>query len=345
MTLISTCRDRLNTALLTFAWDQWSQLGVFGAPTMASPWAQDPEALFLLTLEVARSDPRLFDEILDWAVRNEPLLSVRRLRTLCHDDTDRALTAAALEYAGRHRNRQRPLPQAALPTAAGPTALYRDIALPVTGPPDPAFLRHGLLRPLREPSGKSQAPDFNAAIALPLRLRQLLGVGARAEVISYLLTADAPPSSTQTITQSAAFAKRNVHEALTALSAARVITTFTADHGQRHSIDRARWATLLGVPTNTLPNRRAWPQLLGALRSILRWLWRNDLDGLSNYLLASTTADLIDTVQGDLAHAGVHLDAPTTAETAWTNLESLIDGALQLIDATSAPVPSRRWSS
>lgn len=75
---ISALRARLNSALLEFAWDEWAQMGVL--TTREHRWAQDPEALLLLTLEVARDDPRLFDEVLDWLVRNEPLISLRRIR-------------------------------------------------------------------------------------------------------------------------------------------------------------------------------------------------------------------------------------------------------------------------
>jgi hypothetical protein len=63
--------------------------------------AQDPEALLLFTFEVARDDPRLFGEVLDWLALNERLVSVQRLRNLCRDDADagggRALMGSALE--------------------------------------------------------------------------------------------------------------------------------------------------------------------------------------------------------------------------------------------------------
>jgi hypothetical protein len=44
-------------------------MAVLGAPSGGSRWAQDPEALLISTLEVARDDPRLFDEVLDWLIR------------------------------------------------------------------------------------------------------------------------------------------------------------------------------------------------------------------------------------------------------------------------------------
>lgn len=64
-------------------------MGVFATARRADRWAADPEALLLFTLEVARADARLFDEVLDWLALNERLVSVQRLRNLYRDDTDR----------------------------------------------------------------------------------------------------------------------------------------------------------------------------------------------------------------------------------------------------------------
>jgi hypothetical protein len=63
-------------------------------------WSQDIEALLLLTFEVARADPRLFDEVLDWLVTNEHLISVRRLRTLAKPSasTERRARARAARW-------------------------------------------------------------------------------------------------------------------------------------------------------------------------------------------------------------------------------------------------------
>jgi hypothetical protein len=95
---ISAHRQRLSDQLVAFAWEQWAQMGLLATPHRRSPWAQDPEALIVFTLEIARAEPRLFDELLDWMLLNEPLLSVRRLRAMCIDETDRTLTTATLAW-------------------------------------------------------------------------------------------------------------------------------------------------------------------------------------------------------------------------------------------------------
>src|SRR5580692_9405652 len=105
---ISSTSRRLSDQLVAFAWDEWAQMGLFATPHRRSTWAQDPEALFVFTLEVARADARLFDELMDWMLVNESLLSVRRLRAMCVDETDRALVATALGWLAHQRPRTRP---------------------------------------------------------------------------------------------------------------------------------------------------------------------------------------------------------------------------------------------
>ena len=66
-------------------------------------------------------------------------------------------------------------------------------------------------------SGKSQWPNPHALINFAFRLRQLLSIGARAEAARFLLTTAATSVSAQVVTESAGYAKRNVHDALAAL--------------------------------------------------------------------------------------------------------------------------------
>jgi hypothetical protein len=190
--------------------------------------------LLLFTFEIARADPRLFDEVLDWLVVNERLLSVQRLRNLCRDETDRALVDASLAWAAQWRPRARLAPRTGGDQAHsdGEQPLFRDSQLRVARP-DQAFQSHGWLKPRTEPSGKSIPPNLLTPINFAFRLRQILGVGARAEVSRALLTTDATRATAQVITESAGYAKRNVQEALTALHTAGVA-------GQRSSDDRRR---------------------------------------------------------------------------------------------------------
>ena len=136
----SATREDLQGRLASFLWGQWAQMGILATAERSDRWAADPEALLLLSFEVGRQGPRLFEEVLDWLVRNERLVSIQRLRNLARDEDDRALVEAVVGWLGQRRRRSRLEARpasAAEPTEAQP--FFRDSPLPV-GDPDPAFL-------------------------------------------------------------------------------------------------------------------------------------------------------------------------------------------------------------
>src|ERR1700685_2999485 len=80
--LLSELRERVREGFLEFVWRQWAQVGVSANIARFDRWAIDPEALILFTIGIARRDPRLFDEMLDWMAFNHELLSSHRLRNV-----------------------------------------------------------------------------------------------------------------------------------------------------------------------------------------------------------------------------------------------------------------------
>ncbi len=325
---ISDLRRKVTDHLLDFAWDQWAQMGVSAASRRTDRSAQDPEALLLFTLEIARADPRLFGEVLDWLAQNERLMSVQRLRNLCRDDIDRRLADAALAWVadsreGGHR-RSRPI------TSEMPSAVqvFRDVKAD-PGRLDATFRAHGWLMPPIARSGKSQVPNFQVPINFAFRLRQLLGIGARAESARFLLTVRTPSVTVQVVTESVGFAKRNVHEALAALYWAGVVDAVTVGNEQRYRIDRKRWGTLLGLPEDGFPTERPWPQLLHALRVLLRWLEDQQHEQLSPYMLASQARTLVEEIRPELRYASVRIPAGGRLGTEyWQDFVELVEAAL-----------------
>lgn len=301
----STSRN-LQDRLASFLWEQWAQMGILATAGRSDRWAADPEALLLLSFEVGREDPRLFEEVLDWLARNERLISIQRLRNLIRDEADRALVEAVVGWLGQRRRR----PRLAARTAEEPTeaqSFFRNSPLPVSDP-DPAFLAQGFLKPNSEPSAKSQAPNLLLPINFAFRLRLLLGIGTRAEAARALLTIGAPHVNVQVLAASTAYTKRNVQEAVTSLTAAGVLFAFAVGNEQRFSIPRDRWAQLLEL--DELPLHEDWPQLFAAYRKILRWLADPAHKELSDYLLSSEARTLAEEVRPDLQSAGIPIDAP-----------------------------------
>jgi hypothetical protein len=325
---ISDLRRKVRARLLEFAWDEWAQMGVSAASRRTDRSAQDPEALLLFTLEVARPDPRLFGEVLDWLAQNERLMSVQRLRNLCRDDIDRTLTEAALAWVADSKTgarRGRPPATSELPSAV---QVFRDVkADPKRA--DATFLAHGWLMSPTIRSGKSQVPDLQTPINFAFRLRQLLGIGARAEAVRFLLTVHAPSVTAQVVTESAGFAKRNVHDALAALHSAGVVDSVTVGNEQRYRIDRERWGILLGLSEGGLPTERSWPQLLHALRVLLRWLEDEQHERLSFYMLASQARTLAEEITPELRYAGVRIPpGGRLGADYWGDFVELVDAAV-----------------
>jgi hypothetical protein len=77
--LLKTFRADLSQVVLDAIWAAWSQVGVMGHGKNGAARIVDPEPLLLLTWECARQDSRVFDEVLDWLVRNGRWVNVVRL--------------------------------------------------------------------------------------------------------------------------------------------------------------------------------------------------------------------------------------------------------------------------
>lgn len=198
---------------------------------------------------------------------------------------------------------------------------------------DEDFAAAGWTRPPLTPSHKSSPPDPIAPINLAFRLRQILGVGVRAEAVRVLLSTQAPWVNAQTLARSTGYAKRNVHEALAGLNKAGVVSALTVAGEQRYTADRLAWSALLGCAADDLPAHRDWPQLLGALRRILRWSSQPELLAMSDYLLASSARDLLESLSHDLAFAGIPIDLSPSPENTLGKLAAVIEHLLTIIGA------------
>ena len=328
--------ESLSDRLVSFAWHEWAQMGLLVGPSCVSPWAEDPEALVVFTLQIAREEPRLFDELMDWMLHNERLLSIRRLRAMCVDETDRRLVDAAVRWLARHRPRARLNPRRDERTT-GPHELEPLFRIDMhVREPDPDFAAAGYLRPVLLPSGKSVAPDLMTPINLAFRLRAILGVGIRAESVRIMLTGREGAMSAQMLARASGYSKRNVHDALSGLRAARVLAGFDTDSEQRYAINTEIWAALLQRSPSEIPVYRAWPQLLGALRVIQRSSLQQDDLETSVYMRGSATRQLLGRISSDVAFSGIDISPKVTAEYAPTELKRVLDSILLRLDTEAA---------
>jgi hypothetical protein len=191
---------QMKNSLKDFIWDQWVALGVSGNQSgRPVPFAIDPEALLLGSLAFSMDEARLRDGMLDWLAKNGDILSVQRIKNLNMN----MAVAASEDVRGI----------AAFMTSHGHgswKSILSDAA--VTDVRD--FTRYTL-------RGMSQVPDPVKKEAFILRLRQLLGVNARVEILTWLFTH--PEGHPAYIARDVAWFPKSVQAILNDLEAAALV--------------------------------------------------------------------------------------------------------------------------
>jgi len=328
---ISALNEHLEDTLDRFAWEEWAQMGILATAGPPRTWVQDPEALLLFTFEVARRDPRLFDETLDWLITNEQLMNLRRLRSLAVDPEDRSLAEAVIAWLGRQRPKARFAANPRTAPSARAEPLFFQEHFPVLHP-DETFAEHGWLRPAFSGTRRSMPPTVDAPINLSFRLRLLFGLSARAELARLLLTMEERGVTSTTLARNAGYTKRNVHEALTALEQAGVVSAFGTGYELRYRIDHERWSAFLEIPESI--EHVDWIPILLSLRRTLRWSRAALRSQNSDYLIASSARDLIEQIRPDLSATGIKIPSQRRASTALDDLRTIIDQVSEFLDLT-----------
>ncbi len=267
---------KFDDALLEVAWQQWTAIGLAGIRASRSTLV-DPEALTLATFEIAQTDPRLFDEVFDWLSRNHAAVDVSRLRRLAKAGTgdQRRLLGVAARVAGLH---------GASPTLTrlpdeefiareshagyGERALFTTESgcpLPPSADADELFASAGYLRAPLELRGMSRVPDAAIPAGLRFRARALVGIGPRAEVLTYLWTHEWAHG--REIAARAAYGQTPVADYLASLAswgwAERRVdgrrTLYRLTRGVRDAVS---------TPPRYVDWVTAWPALVGVLQGL-----------------------------------------------------------------------------
>lgn len=336
--MLSEIRERAWQDSLDFAWRQWAQAGVAANTAGFDRWAIDPEATILFTIVVARRDPRLFDEMLDWMALNRQLLSMQRLRNLSRTfplepDLVRAVTTWADDSQSRARSER--APSGDRRHALRP--VFDQDLVKFVGEPDPVFAEYGYVRPAIIRSRKSRAPDPKVPANFAFLLRHLFGPGSRSEIMRVLLTFPDGPLDAARISDESGFAKRNVNDTLTGLVSSRAVKARKSKNERIFLAYRDEWADLLGVGPSAdfLPAFVSWVHLLPALAKVITWLDSMTRTEYSEYMISSSARDLMEQIAPDLEAAGLDTSPRTFAHGAayLPDFLNTIDALLRLIDA------------
>jgi hypothetical protein len=189
MTRLSQEVDRL---ALELAWSLWAELGVDGMVRRHDWQAVDLEPLIIFTARLGDADNRLRASTIDWCITNARFVSAFRLRNLA-DQSSVPTRAAFGRYAATVRAHSK---------------------APWPGEGDPLTLFH---------PERIGAPDLRRPSLIQLRLRALVGVSARAEVLKLMLAAPERPRAASTLAEDAAYGKGSVAQALEMLTMAGIV--------------------------------------------------------------------------------------------------------------------------
>lgn len=245
-------RTELEDHLLELAWRQWTELGVAGVQRGYPKAAIGIEELILLTAALATADPRLRDESIDWCVAYGDYVSLPRLKSLVKRQATRTRAAFAPYAAVVNR-----FSNARWPSAEDNPAW--SIAL----------------------SGKSTLRSLQRPSLLNLRLRALVGINARADVLTALLGLKQANVSAADLSF-VGYTKRSIAQTLDALTMAGVLQS----HRVRNQI-RFQWARRSEIEALLMPlpdQIPRWPIILRLLLAFYDLGHR--LDGKSEAICA-----------------------------------------------------------
>lgn len=259
-------RESYLDTLLRFLWREWTALGVAGHERAALRHVADPEALLLLTCSVGRYDQRLFDEVMDWLTTNGRFLNVQRLRNILRKEkfSGGHVLSAVGDWLARQDDPLKWKRLARTETYRGkPRALFhrRDgMPLPDSSNSDPVFLEHGYIRNPPALRAYSGSFDPHAVPCLLLRLRALLGVNARCDILIYLLLNGS--GHPREVARELYYSQKAIHDAMVDMACSGVVTSSRARRERVFRIAYGNWPCFTGEAE--VPRWRNWPVVLRA---------------------------------------------------------------------------------
>lgn len=242
-----TLRDEVDAALAETAWSLWAELGVASNVRHHQNCLILPEELIILTAVIADSDPRLRNEALDWCSKYHHFVSVARLKAIAYELDDQIFE---------------------------PLSIFNETLNSIANTKWPVFKK---VDPLKvKLSGKSELPPLNLPSLLSLRLRSLLGIGIRADLLTFCLTRPLNSSFTAIDTVKIGYNKRSLAEVLESFVEAGILrSTFKGNRKEYILIKQHEIIALAGYLPKYAPN---WSHILEVFLSL-----RSTIGNYENY--------------------------------------------------------------
>jgi len=315
---VENFHSNLLERVLEILWSQWSTVGTYTSVSSPGAAVVDPEALVCATMWFGRYSPRLFDEAMDWLKTNDALISLDRLKSIARlfsSDT-RAVLGAVLDYMwmveGRtkFRGKSSRWENERIEKAEPLFRSWPEKGEPVSGDCDEVFLRWGLERGRVELRGMSSAPSLANEGNLRFVLRDLFGLGVRAEVATYLVLVGRGNSSqvAKAVTQN----QRAVYAVLDDLARGGFAHKREAGREIVFTIEAERWRAF--IKHEDKARFVQWAGVLSTLQKILVDRLENERAYGSLYLASSRFRELSLQLTKRLTNAGVILPIPNPVD-------------------------------
>ncbi len=305
-------RTGLSEVVLDFLWSAWSHVGVMGSAVPSKSVIVDPEPLLLLTWGCGRQDPRVFDEVLDWLVRNGRWINVVRLTTLVEEDRacPPSLAGAIAAFMLRYDKspKWRTLAQRYKPkkTSVSEILFQRDgKALGSHRQCDEDFLKYGWLRLPVSLRKQSQPVAFWKPAGLILKSRAFFGVNIRADVFAWLVANGS--CSASRLARELGYSQRRVQDTLMEMQIAGAFQVHHDGNRKEYSVSAQKgWQLLFdSEPEATLAFH--WRAFARGISKIWKKTFSLKEEGLTPYILESELTKAADEAREDLVSAGVVL--------------------------------------
>lgn len=299
---------------LNIIYKQWATLNanVTAAPCRGS--VVDPEALVVATSAFGRYDARIFDEAMDWSIFNHNMLKPWRLKRIAVEfggETTRCL-AAVFDFIGR-KNEEDLFPgviqigEKALDQVLVEPLFFSEQKMFEAGKrePDQVFLHWKLKRGTPRIRMHSGSPDMRNPGNLMIRLRSYYGTGAKADVVTYLLTGKG--GSSKEIASKIKYNQKSVYDALEQLVGADMAYKRGGVGNAYYWVDPHDIAASLGLKDKR-PVFFVWADIYRAIYRVLEDVRSNDEKWSSPFFSAERAKNLAVEVASIVRKSGEPLE-------------------------------------
>jgi len=266
---------------ISACWNQWVVVGSGASPAIERRARSivDPEALVLLSLYHRRNERRLADLVGWWAKTGSRLTSVKRLRTI------------ARRFPGPIESHFGVFAQLAADEG------------------DRRWRRHaGGSAPISSRSGKGPSVlSMAEPSSLMLRMRAGFGVGAKADVLTYLLGVQGARATVSTLSQATGYTGTALRTACGDLSLSRLIKG-SPGRPKSFFLTPKPWAEVLEID---IPPWQFWADLFVFLAAIEDWASRAGENDISVHVAASQARDLVEEHGDAFAVNGIAVPSPS----------------------------------